>query len=245
MSDATPMPNQLVNEAGEVLYSNRFMTSFEKTLADFMIHVEHVASLSARVPVHRALVREIGEVLSDPRILKAHEFAALGQQFDALAAASTRAGRFAFLRPGHLERQHEIASRRNKQLALVGQIGTGEDSIMLARRAAELAKLKDRLALRGMHLRAAQVLSEVNEQPRYLRELIGQRPDRRNLRITNVWQSAAEKIVGRRIDLGITGDTELGLNLEKDHALARTVSSARRALGPDTPDRSVYAGIGF
>jgi hypothetical protein len=245
VSDATPMPNELVNEAGEVLYSNRFTMSLGETLADFEIHVQNVASLSTRVPVHRALVREISEVLTDPRIVKAKQFATLGQQADALAATSKRAGRLAFLRPGHLERQHEIASRRNQQLTLLGRIGTGEDPILLARRASELAALKDRVALRCMNLRTAQVLSEVNAQPEYLRELIGPRPDGRNLRINNLWQTAAEKIVAAGIDLGITAETVLGLNLGQDRALARTVSSARQALGLDTPDWSVYAGIGF
>jgi len=239
------MPNELVNEAGEVLYGNRFTTSLAETLADFEIHVETVASLSARVPVHRALVREIGEILTDPRIVKAQKFAALGQQADALAAASKRAGRLAFLRPGHLERQHEIASRRNEQLTLIGQIGTGEDPIMLTRRAGELAAVKDLLVLRGMQLRTTQVLSEVGAQPQYLMELIGPRPDSRNLRTTSIWQRAAEKIVGARVDLGITGETEFGLSLEQDRVLARTVSSARQALGLDTPNRSVYTSIGF
>lgn len=245
MSTANPKPNQLVSESGEVLYSNPFTTFVAETLADFKIHVENSASLSTRVPTHRVLVREIGEVLTDPRVQTARQYVALGQQADALQAASDRGGRLAFLRPAQMERQHEIHSRRNKQLMLMGQLGTGEDPIPIVRIAEELGAVKDRLVCRGMQLRTAQVLSEVNAQPQYLTELLGPRPDSRHLRITNLWQSTAQKIVGRRVDLGITGESAVGLNLEKDHALGRTISSARQALGLDTPDRSVYAGIGF
>lgn len=244
MSTATLMPNQLVSESGDVLYSTPFATSVAETLADFKIHVESAASLSTRVPAHRVLVREIGEVLTDPRIQTAQQYTALGQQADALQAASDRGGRLAFLRLGHMERQHEIHSRRNQQLTLMGQLGTAEDPLPIARLAGELGGIKDRLVYRGMQLRTAQVLGEVNTQPRYLTELLGPRPGDSNLRITNLWQSTAEKIVGRRIDLGMNGEGELGLNLESDLALARTISSARQALGLDTPERGVYAGIG-
>jgi hypothetical protein len=244
VSTATPLPNELVNESGKVLYSSPFTLSIAETLTDFKIHVENSASLSTRVRTHRVLVREIGEVLTDPRILTAQQFATLGQQADALRAAN-RASRFAFLRPGHMEREHEIRSRLNKRLTLIAEIGTGEDPLAITRAADELGEIKDRLAAHGMHLRNSQVLSEVNTQPQYLTELLGPRPSTSNLRVTNLWQSTAEKIVGRRIDLGITGDSTLGLNLETDHALSRTVSSARQALGLDIPDRGVHAGIGI
>jgi hypothetical protein len=244
VSTTSPMPNELVNGNGEVLYSNPLATSIAETLADFKIHVENSASLSTRVRTHRVLVGEIGEVLTDPRILKAQQFATLGQQADALQAAN-RASRFAFLRPGHAEREHEIRSRLNKRLTLIAEIGTGEDPLAITRAADELGQVKDRLASRAVHLRTAQVQREVNSRPHYLTELLGPRPSSGNLRVTNLWQSTAEKIVGRRIDLGITGDSTLGLNLETDHALSRTVSSARQALGLDIPDRGIHAGIGI
>ena len=144
-----------------------------------------------------------------------------------------------------MERQREIHSRRNRQLTLMGQLGTGEDPVAIARLAGELGGVRDRLVFRGMQLRTSQVLSEVNAQPEYLTELLGPRPAGSNLRITNLWQRAAEEIVGRRIDLGVTGEGVLDLNLESDLALARTISSARQARGLDIPERGVYAGIGF
>jgi hypothetical protein len=245
VSTTTPLPNELVNESGKVLYSSPFTLSVAETLADFKIHTENAASLSTRVLTHRVLVREIGDVLTDQRVQKAQQFVALGQQADALHAASSRRPPLAFLRSGQMERQQEIHSRRNRQLSLLADIGPGEDSFAIARIAAELVEIKDRLAFRGMHLRNSQVLTEVNAQPPYLTELLGPRPSTSNLRVTNLWQSTAEKIVGRRVDLGITGESELGLNLENDHALARAISSARQALGLDIPDRGVHAGIGI
>jgi hypothetical protein len=245
VSTTTPMSNELVNESGEVLYSSPFTLSIAETLADFKIHTETAASLSTRVLTHRVLVREIGDVLTDERVQKAQQFVALGQQADALQAASRHRSPLAFLRGGQMERQHEVHSRRNKQLSLLADIGSGEDPFAIARIAGELAEIKDRLAFRGMHLRTSQVLSEVNTQPQYLTELLGPRPTGSNIRVTSLWQSTAEKIVGRRIDLGITGESELGLNLETDHALARTISSARQAVGLDIPDRGVHAGIGI
>lgn len=245
MSTASTTPNQLVSETGAVLYRNPFTMTLAETLGDFKIHVEHAEGLSARVPVHRVLVREIGEVLTDPRVAKAKQFAMLGEQADALRAAEDHGGRLALLRPSRLERRREIQSRRNRQLTLLSEIGPREDPAAIARVANELGEVRDRLVFRGMQLRAAQVLSEVNSEPSYLTKLLGQRPEGGNLRVMNTWQTAAEKIVGRRIDLGITGDTELGLNLERDHALARTISSTRQALGLGIAERGVHAGIGF
>jgi hypothetical protein len=239
------MPNQLVSDNGVVLYHNPFTTTLAETLADFRIHIEHAAGVSSRVPVHRVLVREISEVLTDPRIVKSEQFALLGQQADALRAGSNRPGRIAFLHPSQRERQHEINVRRNKQLTLLTELGIQEDPVSIARLAGELSEVKDRLAFRGMQLRTAQVLSEVNSQPQYLTEVLGPRPAHGNLRVINAWQVAAEKIVGRRIDLGMTGDADLGLNLERDYALTRTISSARQALGLGTHERGVHAGIGF
>lgn len=244
MSITIPMPNELLSESGEVLYSSPFTTSIVETLSDFKIHVEHSANPSIRIPAHRAFVREIGEVLSDPRIVKARQFAVLGQQANALQAVSKQR-RLALLRPSAMERRHEIRCRRDKQLTLLADIGTTEDPVAIARLAGELAEIRDRLAFRGVHLRNALVRSEVNTQPEYLMELLGPRPSTGNLRVTNLWQSAAEKVVGRRVDLGVTGGSGLGLNLEKDHALTRTISSARQALGLDISERGVYVGIGF
>ncbi len=80
VATTTPMPNQLVSETGEVLYSNPYAKTLEETLGDFRIHVEHAAGLSQRVPVHRVLVAEIEAVLTDPRIVKSEQFSVLGDQ---------------------------------------------------------------------------------------------------------------------------------------------------------------------
>jgi hypothetical protein len=240
-----PMPNQIVGETGNVLYHNPVTTTLAETLADFKIHVEQVAGASTRVPVHRVIVKEIDAVLTDPRVVKSKQFTLLGQQADRLRDASNRAGRLAFLRSSQIERQHQINTRHNKQLTLLSEIGLAEDPVSIARHAVELAEVKARLVLRGMQLRSSQVLSEVDSQPPYLTTLLGPRPTSANLSVQNTWQLAAEKLVGRRIDLGITTQNEFGVSLETDHALTRTVSTARQMLGLGVPERGVHAGIGF
>lgn len=222
---------------GQVLFTDYEARSVGETMAAYADHLYHVSVTNRNLNVHREVLRELGEVMHTHR----GDFALAQQALDldeAIAdlgpAPEIPGGLRGLVARARLSGEQRGQIRRRESLATQRNVlrGTMPDAAEMVDAHQRLEEMTTRLYSEALIMRARDISDEIERQPDWLINTLGQRPDTPSLQKT--WDETAERIASRRIDMRITEPETHGLAANQ-HELLGEIGRARVALGLEAP----------
>lgn len=239
-------PDRLRDRSGATVFRSHTATSLSETIAEYREHVDDLTRRVGSYHVHRAMLREVTEVieahvadfdLAERAVEIEQRLIELGPEprtpggmrgLVGRVRAPAAEKRLAADRAG-LKTQHNLLSR------------AGQDPHMVLAARGDMEMLRSDLYARAQTLRNWEVDVELAAAPEWAVNALGERPVDAVER--EVWEATAADLAGRRIDLGITDPEYHGL----DHQARQMgrLAEARLALNIDAAAPRVEQELGL
>ena len=195
---------------------------------------ERAGTLAELAAVDREL-DQVRAALADPGIATAREIAELRNRSERIESSAR-----GDLKPRGLrdrgahkrrvaQRQAQIDKLRAQETKLLEHVPDPDNVLQHAER---LREQQRQLIQRSGDLHEHAVRDELASNPPWLQATLGPEPERSDLH--SRWERTAREIASHRIHAGIIDPNEIGVS-DRNRALSRSISDARRHLGLDHP----------